>query len=524
MNTALQLPQLGKAIARFSLCLISLVAAAQDFQTNPIVMSDTGHATSAPVRDMAESAFPPAHTRMIKFLGRRQEQPVSGPAVDPVAQEPAGPLVSTTNMLNFDGQAESGFIPPDTNGAVGFNQFVQVVNDSFAIFDKTTGTLLKGPLDLQALWANLPGLCATGDESDPVVLYDKAANRWVFSKIAFNNDLSSNSVCIAVSSTADATGIYHVYSRDFGGDFPDYPKIATWPDAYYLAVNIFTSGGTLFKGAEVCAFDRSAMLAGNPLNVQCFQRASGDFSYLPSDLDSRRLPPAGSPNYFLELLPSNLLLFAFHVDFTNPANSTFSRVGVVSGVAPFTKACGGGICIPEPAPGELLDSLADRLMFRLSYRNFGGHETLLVNHSVRPGTGPAAGVRWYEIRSPGSAPFVFQQGTVAGPLTSFWMGSIAMDKLGDIALGFSASSTSMDPSIFYTGRVPADPLGTMEMLQLIERGTGVQTHGMHRWGDYSSMSIDPIDECTFWYTQEYYKTTGAGWNTRIASFKFSSCN
>jgi len=194
-------------------------------------------------------------------------------------------------------------------------------------------------------------------------------------------------------------------------------------------------------------------------------------------------------------------------------------------VAPFSEICNRAInlaCIPEPPPGEKVDGLGDRLMFRLGYRNFGDHESLVVNHTAAGG--PLAGVRWYEIRSPGASPFVFQQGTVVDPNINFWMGSIAMDKTGGIALGFSASSMNLDPSVELVGRVPTDPPGTMQGPNIAVAGTGVQQASFHRWGDYSSMTVDPKDDCTFWYTQEYYKTSGSfNWSTRITAFKFNSC-
>jgi hypothetical protein len=217
------------------------------------------------------------------------------------------------------------------------------------------------------------------------------------------------------------------------------------------------------------------------------------------------------------------------VDFVTPSKSTFTGPTKLT-VAAYTDACAAnGTCIMQPSPGELLDALGDRLMYRLAYRNFGNHEALVANHSIKgSGTGNAvSAVRWYEIRSPGSSPVVFQQGTVGGGISSvaLWMGSIAMDKNGDIALGYSKSNKTVKPSIEYVGRIPTDALGKMESSKLILTGTGVQTNSFHRWGDYSSMAIDPADDCTFWYAQEYYKSTGSfHFNTRLASFKFTTCH
>jgi len=284
-------------------------------------------------------------------------------------------------------------------------------------------------------------------------------------------------------------------------------------------------GGTFtFLGARACALNRTAMLRGTAATQICFQ--SKVASLLPSNLDGSTLPPSGSPNFFVDLADSSdLNLFQFHTDFANPGSATFTGPAVVP-VAPFSEVCpfaANRACIQEPSPGERLDSLDDRLMFRLAYRNFGDHESLVVNHTVKS-SASLAGVRWYELRSPRVEPFVSQQGTVIDTSTNFWMGSIAMDKLGNMALGLSASSLTLNPSVFTVGRAVTDPPGVMSGPTVIVDGTGVQESSFNRWGDYSDMSIDPSDDCTFWYTQEYYKTTGSfNWTTRIASFKFDSC-
>ncbi|HEY4780600.1 MAG TPA: hypothetical protein VIH54_02205, partial [Chthoniobacterales bacterium] len=328
---------------------------------------------------------------------------------------------------------------------------------------------------------------------------------------------------------SDATGTFHLYQFAYGKTLPDYPKLGVWPDAYYITTDSFPNGGN-FTGAETCALDRTNMLAGNSAKMVCFQRGLSDFALLPADLDGATAPPAGAPNYEMDLATTTKLnLYKFHVDFVVPANSTFTGPTTVT-VATYSDACPNTrACVPQPSPGEKVDALGDRLMYRLAYRNFGDHEALVANHSIKAsGTGKAqAAVRWYEVRSPGSSPVVFQQGTVGGGTSTLvhWMGSIAMDKNGDIALGYSKSSSTVKPSIEYVGRIPTDALGKMESPKVIVTGTGVQTNSFNRWGDYSSMAIDPTDDCTFWYTQEYYKTTGSfHFSTRLASFKFTSCH
>ncbi len=464
---------------------------------------------------------------------------ISNPNSDPVAAPFAGPLTGVTSFLDFDGQSAQdnrnlfgfAFVPPDTNGAVGSTQFVQMVNVTIAVYDKSSGALQLGPAAIHTLWSGFGGLCELGggtptfaDGGDPVVLYDHLAGRWLVTQLQYDTTFTHTAQCLAVSTSSDATGSYNRYEFDFGTNFPDYPKFAIWPDAYYNSINVFPPNS--FAGAQACAFDRNSMLAGAPAKGICFQQSSTVSSLLPSDLDGSTLPPAGSPNYFVGLADStHLNFFRFHADFSNPANptGTFSGPTLVS-VAPYSEICARAItvsCIPQPSPGEKVDGLADRVMFRLAYRNFGDHESLVVNHTVKGGA--LASVRWYEIRNP-SAPFVYQQSTVIDPNVNYWLGSIAMDKTGNIALGFSASSHSVFPSVYVAGRAPTDPAGAMFGPLVLVNGSGVQFNSFKRWGDYSSMSVDPSDDCTLWYTQEYYATTGSfNWATRIGSFKFNSC-
>lgn len=480
---------------------------------------------SRPLRDLIKQA-PPAP------VGKREAEParriplppgLAALAEDPVRQQtvtPGTPAVASS----FDGlgQGQYGFTvqyaPPDTNGTVGATQYVQWVNVNFAIFDKTTHALVAGPTAGNTLWAGFGGGCQNNNDGDPIVLYDKAAQRWVFSQFSVSS--TPYLQCIAVSTTSDATGTYHRYSFQYN-NFDDYPKMGVWSDAYYETFNMFN--GNSFVGADACAYDRAAMLAGTAATQICFQQPSSVGGLLPSDLDGSTAPPAGSPNYMLYFGTNELNLFKFHVDFTTPTNSTFTGPTAIS-VAAFTPLCGGGTCVLQPGANNKLDSLADRLMYRLAYRNFGTHESLVVNHSVAV-NGGGGGVRWYEIQNPSGTPAVAQQGTFAPDSSYRWMGSIAMDQAGDIALGYSVSnSSSIYPSVAYTGRVPTDPAGTMEAEVNVVSGSGSQTGGLNRWGDYSAMQIDPVDDCTFWYTQEYMKTTGSfNWNTRIVNFKFPGC-
>jgi hypothetical protein len=455
--------------------------------------------------------------------------------VDTAVQNITGPLVGTTSGLNFAGigNGDYGFsvqyAPPDTVGAVGATQYVQWVNTYFAVFNKSTGAIALGfPKPGNSIWQGFGGGCETNNDGDPIVQYDKLAGRWILTQ--FSVSTLPYLQCVAVSTTSDATGSYYRYAFSYGNtQFNDYPKLGVWPDGYYISYNIFNNGQT-FAGSKVCAFDRAKMLTGDTsATQQCFQLSTSYGGLLPADLDGTNPPPAGTPNFFMNFGSNKLNLWKFHVDFANAANTTFTGPAAIS-VAAFNAACsGGGACIPQPGTSNKLDSLADRLMYRLAYRNRNGVESLLVNHSVAVGTSKrnsVTSVRWYEIRTPNGTPSVYQQGTLStADKIHRWMGSIAMDKFGNIALGYSASSTSVYPSIRYTGRLVNDPVNTMQSENIIQAGTGSQsTFNLHRWGDYSAMTVDPVDDCTFWYTTEYLKSFGSwNWSTRIASFKFPGC-
>ncbi len=485
---------------------------------------------SPPLRTIPPAAWPhPGEKRA------HQEHPIphstfpSGP--DPVVQA-AGPTRAAPTAGTFFQGLGNGFsgpagtmsvnaIPPDDNGAVGPNHYVQVVNESLAVFSKS-GTVLYGPVPTNTLWSGFGGGCQGNDDGDATVAYDRLSNRWVISQ--FSVSTTPYLMCVAVSTGADPTGSYYRYSFSYGTMFPDYPKLAVWPDAYYVTLVQF-AGGSSYAGPEVCAYDRAKMLTGQAATQQCFSPSSPT-SYgpmLPSDVDGATPPPTGAPNYLLEAGSNVLHLWKFHVDWSTPANSSLSGPTSIS-VASYTPACApSDTCVPQSGTSMRLDALGDRLMYRLAYRNFGDHESLVAAHSVAAGS--SVGMRWYEIRDPGGAPTVYQQGTYAPDSAYRWMGSVAMNQGGDIALGYSVSSSSMFPSIRYTGRLAGDPLGQMTQGEgTLFAGTGSQTT-YSRWGDYTSMSVDPSDDCTFWYTNQYIPSNGVfNWRTRIGSFRISDCS
>jgi hypothetical protein len=488
------------------------------------------HDVSPPLRTIPAAAAPPSSQKVEHQPKRGLPVPGQSSTPDPVVQSSPGTAAAPALGAGFEGVGQ-GFsgpagtfavnsAPPDPNAAVGPNDVFEIVNESFAIFSKT-GTALYGPVPTNTLWSGFGGGCQSNDDGDATVEYDKLAGRWIVSQ--FSVSTTPYLQCVAVSTSGDPLGSYYRYSFQYG-NFPDYPKLGVWPDAYYVTFNMFRNG-TTFVGPEACAYDRASMLAGQAATQQCFALSSSYGSLLPSDLDGTTPPPSGSPNYLLSFATNSLQLWRFHVDWATPANSTLTGPTSIP-VASFSPACnGGGTCIPQAGTSQQLDSLADRLMYRLAYRNFGDHEALVVDHSVTVGSG--VGVRWYELRNPGGTPTVYQQGTYAPDSTDRWMGSVAMDRLGDIALGFSTSSSSSHPGIHYTGRLAGDPLGQMTQGEgsLID-GAGSQSgNNLSRWGDYSSMSVDPSDDCTFWYTNEYLASAGSfNWHTRVGSFTLPGCS
>jgi hypothetical protein len=524
--------------------LTSTAWAQPEALTNPNVNYPIRFDISRPLRDMATEVpqlgfrlvLPVRHPKLQQLIQAPQQgqKPVADGALQTAT---SGPLVNASIGLNLLGVG-NGFpgytvpdAPSDVNLAVGDTQVLQWVNVSYAIFDKTTGAIIQGPIAGNAFWSGFSGLCQTDNSGDPIAQWDKIAHRWVVAQNTFQGGYMT---CVAISTTPDATGTYYRFAFPQPG-FPDYPKWGVWPDAYYQSQNNFGPSGAAFVAAYACAYERAKMLIGDSTAKQiCFQAPTTfDDSLLPGDLDSAAsLPPSGQAEVYVGSIDNgtpNVYEYLFHVDFTNPSNSTFTGFGgtmPISGVSSFSLACGGfAACIPQPAPGEQLDSLGDRLMYRLAYRNFSGdHQTWLVSHSVTAGS--SVGERWYEFRAPETSTTlsVYQQGTFAPDSNYRWMGSIAMDQSQNILLGYSVSSSSVFPSISYTGRAPTDPLGTMETEASIIAGTGSQVSTSNRWGDYTSMALDEADDCTMWYTNQYYMLTASfDWSTRLASLKFNGC-
>jgi hypothetical protein len=444
--------------------------------------------------------------------------------------------------------------PPDTVGDVGPSHYVQMVNALYRVFDKQ-GNALTPPRSLSSLFAPLGSSspCSTRNAGDPIVLYDPLADRWLLSQFCLLATPFRHQM-IAISQTSDPTGAYFLYDFMMPNDkFPDYPKLGVWHDAYLMTDVQFEPSGPGYEGTGAFAFDRMKMLQGDPSAAYIYFDLGpldpGIGGVLPADLDGLVPPPAGSPAYFAGFRadeygdPADALqIFEFRPDFTHPASSTFterpeSRLAVPS-FDPRTPPTDQAVEQPPPATSTAyLDALQDRLMHRLAYRNFGDHESLVMNHTVNVGPNPSttaghqAAVRYYELRRPlpSGAFSVTEAATFAPDSANRWMGSAAQDRQGDIAVGYSVSSTSIFPSIRLAGRLATDPPnGLFQGEAALVAGTGSQTIGTGRWGDYSAMAVDPSDDCTFWYTNEYYtlasqQSSTSGWLTRIGSFKFPSC-
>lgn len=498
------------------------------------IVKAADHDVSPAVRSLPRPTDDGTKKFPIEFEGV-QPPSEAGTITDPVVQSsstrtPSLQMPSTTQ--NFPGISNpQGYVPPDTNGDVGPNHYVQTVNVAMRVWNKD-GTPLTAVADVNSLWAGFGGLCETTNQGDPIVLYDAIADRWLISQFAFSGDGSSAPFyqCVAVSTSPNPAGTYYRYSfvSPFSR-FPDYGKLGVWPDAYYMSTNEFSTAGA-YVGVGAWAFDRTKMLSGQAATMQYFHLGSNYSNFLPADLDGAALPPSGAPNPFVAFddwtSSPRLKVLNFHVDWGTPASSTFVAAPDIIPATFDSNLCGGSSCVGQPGTSNKLDALSDRLMFRLAYRNFGSHQSMVVTHAVDSNGADRAGVRWYELRKTGADWGIQQQGTYAPDTANRFMSSAAMDAGGNIAVGYSVSSGSVYPGLRYAGRLAGDPAGQLSQGEtVLVAGAGSQTGGGGRWGDYSSMSIDPSDDCTFWYTSEYYTSTSAqGWVTRIGSFKFPSCS
>ncbi|HKP51842.1 MAG TPA: S-layer homology domain-containing protein [Chloroflexia bacterium] len=491
------------------------------------VVQEVKHDTSPPLRDI------PAGPPIAKGEEAENENPdpfpvPEGNVKDTMVQRVFGALAMPTPILTFEGISVTtsgcGCLPPDTNGDVGPNHYVQTVNSAYQIWDKS-GTSLQSARNINTIFTGFGGPCEARNDGDPIVLYDSMADRWFINQFTSGAPYTQ---CTAVSTSPDPLGSYNRYAfLTSATDFYDYQKYGVWPDGYYMTANVFEADGGFHPSAAV--FDRAQMLAGNSATFQEFN--PGDFygNLLPSDFDGTIAPPAGAPNVFItgSNTQDRLRVWEFHVDWATPANSSLTGPTDLPISPVDLNLCGGSRnCIPQPGTTRRVDSIGNRVMYKFAYRNLGTHESWVVSQPVDADGTDHAAPRWYELRDLYTTPSVYQQSTYAPDANHRWMSSMAMDKDGNIAIGYSISNaTDIFPSIRYAGRLATDPLNELSQGEaVLQVGTGSQTSSTSRWGDYSSMSIDPTDDCTFWYTQEYYTTiSGNAWKTRVGSFKFPSC-
>jgi hypothetical protein len=541
----------GLAVLGLVVILTALMAVAQDSGSQGVAQSypsftvrESFHYTTTPLRDMVRAGLQPAD-----YAPGSPDKSWAEPATG------SSPLALGI-LLNFDGRyydepcirgpVGNGFPFPEPSEAVGITQYVQIAGFCGVVYDKGTGAVILGPW-----WPPFGSETFPGSDCYPEYWYitaafDKLAQRWIFGMTGSMTEgvNSVSAYCVAVSTTPDATGPYDVYGFLLPAVVSvDDPKLGVWPvpfsgasgGAYlvsYRSCSVFMCNTGYVPMA--CALDRGAMLAGSTASAQCFQLASTAEPPLPADVDGGTAPPAGEPGLFMTYDSDGSHLDLYKLTPSFPSSGTFTGPTTIA-VSSFTPYGTGTADIPQPSETLELDSVSDRPMYRLAYRNFGTKESLVFTHTVT-GTSGSAGVRWYEINAPNGTPTVGQQGTFSPDAENRWLGSTAMDQFGDQVIGYSLTGTSptaVDPSLSIAGRTPSDAAGQMEPEISVVNGSYVDGtaasycdmgsgSNLACWGEHGAMQVDPVDDCTFWYTGEYMRDTST-WDTRIAKFAFPSC-
>jgi hypothetical protein len=541
-------------------------AATSKPKLSPTITWDTAHDVSPPLRDLAASRIAPD-------ADDPSDEPDLGPTAagdgpftsDGALQSALLPTTIPSTQQNFEGLSNEDNVnvglfrvnPPDPNGEVGPNNYVEMTNLAFAVYDKS-GNKLLGPVDTGTLWSGFAVPDCTEPSGDPVVLYDQITDRWVLSQFT-TSGLSDPSKpfwnCVAVSTTSDPTGSYYRYAFETGHFqfFPDYPKYGNWTDSYVLTTREF--GPTIEYGIGVYALEKNKMVNGEPARAFNFFIDGNDpdlfplvgDGLLPADIDGKQKPKTDTAIPIVGTQDDGagygatfdaLNIWDLNVKWRSTPVASLSlntQLPTAAFDSIFPCAPTSRDCLPQPGivdPNQYLDILSyrQRPTFRLAYRNFKDHESLVTSQSVEATPG-VAGERWYEIRRVNGVYSLYQQGTYApGDGVHRWMGSIAQDKKGDMGLGYSVvNGTNVYPGIRFTGRLAGDTLGQMTLGEgTVINGSGVQTTTNSRWGDYTDMTVDPVDDCTFWYVNEYYPVSGTPadtrpWHTRIASFKLPGC-
>ncbi len=482
--------------------------------------------------------------------------------------------------------------PSDNTLAVGRKHVFQIVNTRMAIFTKT-GTPLYGPVSTNTLFKGFGGACETWNNGDAVVRYDQLADRWLVVMPVFRRgdprpdaprpgkagdppalstpgradqpgpatplfipdsaDLAKSappprtnpppagpySMCYAISRTSDPLGSWYRYEflRPL---FPDYPRPAIWPDGYYVPTSTSDDriSETVATQKHACVAERSRMLEGKPAREICLIVENVNFLN-NADLDGKSLPPKGAPNPMMAaggrqldslLADSVINVWQFHVDWTDPARTSITGPAVIP-VAPYHYLCGGQLtrCVPQPGTEQRLDAQGDKLMARLIYRRIGHLESILATHSINTSSG-GGGVRWYEFRIDQHRQVsLYQQGTFLSDGAFRWMASGAIDRFGNIGLGYSFGGTTRFPGQRFSGRRPGDPPGQLTLAEAVlaegeaaQVGTAPEWRNL-RWQDYTQTAMDPSDDCTIWYVGDYLRNGATAYASRIGAFRLPGC-
>ena len=498
---------------------------------DPLVIRDRPTSFNGDLRDVPTSREPitsPEQEPRPETKGT-PKAPAGDPVLQSTAPRASAPVATVTDGLSL---APGGGWPPDPVIDVGPNHVIEAVNKSWAVYDRTTrAQLATGTFNALITGTGTP--CDNANQGDPVVLYDSIADRWILSDFAFTSiNAGPFYQCFAVSKTADpVSGGWWFYAFETGqppsgatgNHLPDYPKLGVWPDAIYMTVNLFAwnavAGEHQASNARVFAFNRTAMEAGETSSAIAIDLAFPSFNVLPAHARVvTGLPASGTPGYMVETWPGDKLrVWKFAVDWTTPGNSavTGSDVNVAAYTAPAAYAT---------TPGLAIETLDDVPMMQFQYANILGAESLWLTHTVAAGS--QTGLRWYQLNATGGtiASTPVQQSTWApGDGLFRFLPSLAVNKLGDMAIGYAVSGPALNPGIRYAGRLAADPAGAITLdEQVLQAGGGTQTT-YQRWGDYSAMALDPADGCTFWYVNEYFAETGTDWRTAIGSFRYPDC-
>jgi hypothetical protein len=500
----------------------------------------------ADVRTLPAVPANPMPVRLEVESSPATNKPSGSRLVPPSAPTPAAPNVIPAPSQNFSGlsftDVGAGF-PPDTVGDVGPNHYIEAVNTGIRIFNKSGGTLAT--FTFNQLWSGAGSgtACDTNNNGDPTVVYDPIGNRWFVADFAWTPaalDTGPYYECIAVSQTADPVAggwfLYAIRADDNASPYlTDYPKMGIWPDALYMSVNMFDCQSNCslspYQGVRAYAFRRTDLEAGLPVAVRVANVGTSEFTLLPGNLRGAQ-PPAGRDEFFAGVSGTVFAwaVYKFHADFVG-AGSTFTGP---TNVNQTTYPCCSFPNVITPVAANTLDSLADRAMMQLQYRNIGGTESLWITHTIATANNTLPLLtQWVQINvSGGNANTTPVQQQIWNPADgmSRWMAALAVDRQGNMGLGYTAANATTNPQVRYTGRLVGDPLGTLPQGEgTFVAGGGTQSNvcggaACHRWGDYSAMSVDPIDDCTFWYVGEYYAASGSNWNTRIGAFKFPGCS